>query len=86
VSLKKYVRGCVSLKKYKSEGKAVERTVNSKEENLTLSYLCIQLPFRGSHMADTEFYSDREGGYSAGLLHPMSYSIVFLMMKIPQKN
>jgi hypothetical protein len=31
--LKKYVRGCVSLKKYKSQGKAVEVTVNSKEEN-----------------------------------------------------
>ncbi len=27
------VRGCVSLKKYKSQGKAVEVTVNSKEEN-----------------------------------------------------
>jgi hypothetical protein len=27
------VVGCVSLKKYKSQGKAVEMTVNSKEEN-----------------------------------------------------
>ncbi len=27
------VRGCVSLKKKKSQGKAVEVTVNSKEEN-----------------------------------------------------
>ncbi len=27
------IRGCVSLKKYKSQGKAVEVTVNSKEEN-----------------------------------------------------
>jgi hypothetical protein len=26
------VRGCVSLKKYKSQGKAVEVTVKSKEE------------------------------------------------------
>jgi hypothetical protein len=26
-------RGCVSLKKYKSQGKAVEVTVNSKEES-----------------------------------------------------
>ncbi len=33
MSLKKYVRGCVSLKKYKSLGKAVEVTVNSKEGN-----------------------------------------------------
>jgi hypothetical protein len=31
--LKKYLRGCVSLKKYKSQSKAVEVTVNSKEEN-----------------------------------------------------
>ncbi len=28
------VRGCVSLKKYKSQDKAVEVTVNSKEETL----------------------------------------------------
>ncbi len=27
------LRGCVNLKKYISEGKAVEVTVNSKEEN-----------------------------------------------------
>jgi hypothetical protein len=27
----KIVRGCVSLKKYKSQGKAVEVTVNSKD-------------------------------------------------------
>ena len=27
------VRGCVSLKKWKSQGKAVEVTVNNKEEN-----------------------------------------------------
>jgi hypothetical protein len=27
------VRGCGSLKKYKSQGKAVEVTVNNKEEN-----------------------------------------------------
>ncbi len=27
------VRGCVSLKKYKSQGKAVKVTVNSKEES-----------------------------------------------------
>ncbi len=27
------IRGCVSLKKYKSQGKAAEVTVNSKEEN-----------------------------------------------------
>ncbi len=27
------VRGCMSLKKYKSQGKAVEVTVNSREEN-----------------------------------------------------
>jgi hypothetical protein len=33
VSLKKYIRGCVSLKRQKSQGKAVEVTVNSKEEN-----------------------------------------------------
>ncbi len=33
MSFKKYVRGCVSLKKYKSQSKAVEVTVNSKEEN-----------------------------------------------------
>jgi hypothetical protein len=31
--LNKYQGGCVSLKKYKSQGKAVEVTVNSKEEN-----------------------------------------------------
>jgi hypothetical protein len=29
----KYIRGCVSLKKYKSQGKAVEVTVISKAEN-----------------------------------------------------
>ncbi len=34
MSLKKYVRGCVSLKKQKSQGKAVEDTVNSKENSL----------------------------------------------------
>ncbi len=34
MSLKKYIRGCVSLKKQKSQGNAVEVTVNSKEENL----------------------------------------------------
>jgi hypothetical protein len=34
VSLKKYVRGCVSLNKYKSQGKAVEVPVNSKEGKL----------------------------------------------------
>jgi len=33
MSWKKYVRGCVSFKKYESQGKAVEVTVNSKEEN-----------------------------------------------------
>jgi hypothetical protein len=33
MSLKKYIKGCVSLKKCKSQGKAVEVTVNSKEEN-----------------------------------------------------
>ncbi len=33
MSLEKYVLGCVSLKKYKSQGKADEMTVNSKEEN-----------------------------------------------------
>jgi hypothetical protein len=33
VSLKKYIRGCVSLKKEKFQGKNVEMTVNSKEEN-----------------------------------------------------
>jgi hypothetical protein len=27
------LKGCVSLKKFKSQGKAVELTVNSKEEN-----------------------------------------------------
>jgi hypothetical protein len=27
------IRGCVSLKKYKSQGKIVEVTVNTKEEN-----------------------------------------------------
>ncbi len=32
MSLKKYVRGCVSLKKQKSQGKAVAVTENSKEE------------------------------------------------------
>ncbi len=31
--LKKCVRSCVRLKKYKSQSKAVEVTVNSKEEN-----------------------------------------------------
>jgi hypothetical protein len=31
--MKKYVRGWVSLKKEKSQGKAVEVTVNSKEES-----------------------------------------------------
>jgi hypothetical protein len=30
--MKKYVRGCVNLKKLKSQGKAIEETVNSKEE------------------------------------------------------
>ncbi len=34
VSLKKYVRGCVCLKK--TQGKVVEVTVNSKEENSSL--------------------------------------------------
>ncbi len=29
------VRGCVSLKKYKSQGKAVETTMNSKEKKLS---------------------------------------------------
>jgi hypothetical protein len=29
------VRGCVSLMKLKSQGKAVEMTVNSKEENFS---------------------------------------------------
>jgi len=33
ISLNKYVRGCVRLKKYKSQGKALEVTVNRKEEN-----------------------------------------------------
>ncbi len=33
------VRGCVSLKKYKSQGKAVEATVNSKEENFWLEFV-----------------------------------------------
>ncbi len=32
--LNKTVRGCVSLKKYKSQGTNVEVTVNSKEETL----------------------------------------------------
>jgi hypothetical protein len=31
--LNKYVEGCVSLKKSKSQDKAVEVAVNSKEEN-----------------------------------------------------
>ncbi len=30
--MKKYTRGCLSMKKYKSQGKAVEVTLNSKEE------------------------------------------------------
>ncbi len=34
MSLKKYWRGWVNLKKYKSEGKSVEVTVNSKEKTL----------------------------------------------------
>ncbi len=33
IELYKYVRGCVSLKTYKSQGKAVEMIVNNKEEN-----------------------------------------------------
>jgi hypothetical protein len=33
VSFTETVRGCVSLKKYKSQDKAVEVTVNKKEEN-----------------------------------------------------
>jgi hypothetical protein len=33
------VRGCVSLKKYKSQGKAVEVIVNSKDENS--EYFCL---------------------------------------------
>jgi hypothetical protein len=32
VGLNKYIRGCVNLEKQKSQGKAVEVTVNSKEE------------------------------------------------------
>jgi hypothetical protein len=32
MSLKKHVRGFVILNKYKSQGKAVQMTVNSKEE------------------------------------------------------
>jgi hypothetical protein len=39
VSLKKYKKGCVSLKKYKSEDKVVELTVNSKEENFCLDFV-----------------------------------------------
>jgi hypothetical protein len=31
--MRKYIRGCVSLKRQKSQGKAVDVTVNSKEEN-----------------------------------------------------
>ncbi len=30
--MKNSIKGCVNLKKYKSQGKAVEVTVNSKEE------------------------------------------------------
>ncbi len=37
--LYKYVRGCVSLKKLKSQGKAVEVTENSKEKNSEDFYL-----------------------------------------------
>jgi hypothetical protein len=33
MSLKKHIKDCMSLKKYKSQGKAVEMTVKSKEEN-----------------------------------------------------
>ncbi len=33
------VRDCVSQKKYKSQGKAVELTVNSKEENFWLDFI-----------------------------------------------
>jgi hypothetical protein len=33
------VKGCVSLKKYKSQGKAVEVTVNSKEEDFCLDFV-----------------------------------------------
>jgi hypothetical protein len=33
------IRGCVSLKKYKSQGKAVQVTVNSKEENICLDFV-----------------------------------------------
>jgi hypothetical protein len=33
VSLNKYIRGWVSLKNEKSQGKAIEMTVNRKEEN-----------------------------------------------------
>jgi hypothetical protein len=31
--LKKYIRGCVSFKKYNFQGKTAEVTVNTKEEN-----------------------------------------------------
>jgi hypothetical protein len=33
------VRGCVSLKKYKSQCKAVDVTLNSKEENFFLDFV-----------------------------------------------
>jgi hypothetical protein len=39
VSLKKYIKGFVSLKKEKSQGKAVEGTVNYNEENS--QYFCL---------------------------------------------
>jgi hypothetical protein len=35
----KYARVCMSLKKYKSQGKAAEVTVNSKEKNSENFYL-----------------------------------------------
>ncbi len=41
MSLKKHVRGCVSLKKYKSQGKAAEVTVNSKEEKTLMTFVWI---------------------------------------------
>jgi hypothetical protein len=49
--LKKYLRGCVSLKKLKSQGKAVEVTVNSKAEISQdfLSWLCPRIRPQGLH-------------------------------------
>ncbi len=52
------VRGCVSLKKYKSQGKAIEVTVNSKEEKFLRLWSGFRpwiRPLIGKKKQDTKF-------------------------------